>query len=170
MLRAVFGARPFTPRRVGFDFKELLSGEVDAAPGYLMDEPLRLAQRGTEVNVLPLAEHGWTDYAQTLFVSEAFLAKNPTALEHFLVATFRGWRAALADPEATAASIGRQYPGDLNVASLCESLRLLAPLLTKESPHLGTMQAETWRQLIGAQPMKVEDLVDWRYQTTLEKD
>ena len=135
-----------------------------------MDEPLRLAQRGTEVNVLPLAEHGWTDYAQVLFVSEAFLAKNPAALERFLVATFRGWRAALADPEATAASIGRQYAGDLNPASLRKSLGLLTPLLTRESPHLGTMQAETWRRIIGAQPVKVEDLVDWRYLPTLEKD
>ncbi len=169
-LRAVFGRRLFIPRRVGFDFEELLSGEVDAAPGYVMDEPLRLAQRGTEVNVLPLAEHGWTDYAQVLFVSEGFLAKNPAALERFLVATFRGWRAALAEPDTTAASIGKQYPGDLNPESLRESLRLLAPLLTRESPHLGTMKAETWRRIIGSQPVKVEDLVDGRYLPTLERD
>ena len=177
-LREVFGELPLALRRVGFDFKELLAGEVDAAPGYAMDEPLRLAQNGTEVNVLPLAEHGRVDYAQVFFVSQAFLAKNPAALERFLVATFRGWRAALADPDATAEFIGRQYPTDLNPASLRESLRLMAPLLTKESPHLGTMKLETWKHIVAwtpgdeqaVRPAKVEDLVDFRFMPTLEKD
>ena len=178
MLRTVFGEAPFAARQVGFDFKELLAGTVDAAPGYLMDEPLRLAQNGTEVNVLPLAEHGWTDYAQTLFVSEAFLTKNPAALERFLTVTFRGWRAALADPDATAEFVGRQYPGDLDVRSLRESIRLMAPLLTKESPHLGTMKPGTWKRIIAetpgderaVRPTKAEDLVDFRYMPILEKD
>ena len=177
-LRVVFGEVPFTPRRVGFDFKELLAGEVDAAPGYLMDEPLRLAQNGTEVNVLPLAEHGWTDYAQVLFVSEAFLAKNPAALERFLVATFRGWREALAHPDATAEFIARQGPGGLSVASLRESLRRLAPLLTAESSHLGSMKLATWQRIVArtlgdpraVRPVTVEDLVDFRFMPTLEKD
>lgn len=178
MLRTVFDEVSFTPSWVGFDFKELLAGEVDAAPGYVMDEPLRLAQGGTEVNVLPLAEHGWNDYAQVLFVGEALLAKNPAALERFLTATFRGWRTVLADPEGTAELIGRKYPGDLNTASLRESLRRLAPLLTAESPHLGVMKAETWRQIVintlgdqrAVRPLTTEDLVDFRFVPALERD
>lgn len=178
MLRTVFGVRPFTARQVGFEFKELLAGEVDAAPGYLMDEPLRLAQNGTEVSVVPLAEYGWTDYAQVLFVSEAFLSKNSAALERFLIVTFRGWRTALAEPDATAASIAKQYPTDLNPASLRKSLSRIGPLLTAESNHAGTMRPETWQRIIvqataderTRAPIKIEELVDFRYMPTLEKD
>ena len=178
MLDRALNAKFYT-RQVGFDFKELLAGEVDAAPGYLMDEPLRLAQNGTEVNVLPLAENGWVDYAQVLFVNETFLAKNPAALGSFLLVTFRGWCAALANPDATAASLSLQYPGDLNQTSLRKALDRLGPLLRSESPHFGTMKAGTWQQIIdtthidigrAAHPVTVESLVDFRYLPTLEKD
>ncbi len=177
MLRLAF-KKSFASRQVGFDFKELLAGEVDAVPGYVMDEPLRLAQRGNEVNVLPVDAYGWVDYSQVLFVSEAFLAKNPAALERFLTVTFRGWRAALADPDAAVAMIGKQAPADLNAASLREALRRIAPLLTKESPHLGSMKVETWKRIIAVTPegerttrqVTVEDLVDFRFLPMLEKD
>ena len=181
MLAAVFGTRPGEVPchidTVGFDFKELLAGKVDAVPGYVMDEPLRLAQSGTEVHVLPLADNGWTDYAQVLFVNQVLLAENSAALERFLTVTFRGWRAAVADPEGTAQIVVRQDPAGLDEASLRKALRRMAPLLTHESPHLGTMQAATWRQII-AQTMiddpgprlTVHDLADFRYMPVLKKD
>lgn len=181
MLGQVFGAKTddLLPRvrRVGFDFKELLAGEVDAVPGYVMDEPVRLAQSGVEVNVLPLADQGWTDYSQVLFTSKALLAKNPEAVRKFVVTTFRGWRAVLDDPATAAEQVWKRYPSGLSLASARESLRLLSPLLTRESSHLGTMRPETWKRIFllapgdprAVRPANVEELVDFRFMPDLEK-
>lgn len=165
----------FRWKKVGFKMEEFLADEVDAVQGYSVSELVQLRRGGLEVNALTLADHGWVDYAQVLFTSERFLQRNPAAIGKFLAVTFRGWRAALADVPGTARMIVEKYAPDLDPAFEEDSLRQIAPLLTKESPRMGTMRPETWDAIftmfrtyhLAEPPARVEDLVDFRFMPEL---
>ena len=93
--RAGIAAPNFQWKKVGFDLQEFLADQVDAVQGYSVSELVQLRRAGVEVNALTLADHGWVDYSQVLFTSDAFLQSKPDAVGKFLAVTFRGWQAAL---------------------------------------------------------------------------
>ena len=93
-----------------------------------------------------LSDYGNVAYSQVMFVSESFLKADRDAIVRFLVASNRGWRAAIADPEETARIIVAVYEPKLGLAYQTESLRQIIPFLVKESPRMGTMRRETWEE------------------------
>ena len=182
MLEVIFASAGITsPRyqwkKVGFDLQELLADQVDAVQGYSVSEQVQLQRNGVPIDALLLADHGWTDYSQVLFTSEAFLGRNPQAIGNFLAVTFRGWRAALADIPGTAHLVVEKYTPGLDPAFVEDSLRQMAPLLTRESTHLGVMRPETWNTIfslckthhLAEPPARLEDLVDFRFMPELER-
>ena len=129
-----------------YDNAPLLDGRYDSKQGYLIDEYVALRTEGHDVTALLLGDYGNVAYSQVMFVSRACLEKNRAALVKFLAVSNRGWRAAIADPAGTAQMIIQAYEPTLGLAYQTESLRQIAPFLTKESPRLGTMKPETWEQ------------------------
>ena len=176
MLNVIFArAGVTTPdfrwKKVGFDLKEFLADQVDAVQGYSVSELPQLQRAGVDVNALALADYGWVDYSQVLFTSDTFLKNNPEAIGKFLAVTFRGWRAAIADIPQTAKMVVAKYAPDLDPAFEEDSLHQIAPLLTRESPRMGNMRAETWEAIftmlrtygLAQPPARVDDLVDFRF-------
>jgi len=123
----------------------LLRREVDAKQGYLIDEFVALQTAGHPVSALSLRDFGNQAYSQVYFVSESLLRSQRASLVRFLEVSNRGWRAALADVPAAARLVVNRYAPGLDLAYQEASLRSLAPLITAESPRVGTMQLATWR-------------------------
>jgi ABC-type nitrate/sulfonate/bicarbonate transport system substrate-binding protein/pterin-4a-carbinolamine dehydratase len=129
-----------------YDNAPLLDGRYDSKQGYLIDEYVALRLAGHDVSAILLSDYGNVAYSQVMFVSRAFLAKNRAALVKFLAVSNRGWRAAVADPAAAAKMIVDRYEPSLGLAYQTESLRQIAPFLTKESLLMGTMKRATWEE------------------------
>ena len=149
-----------------YDNAPLLDGRYDSKQGYLIDEYVALRVAGHDVSAILLSDYGNVAYSQVMFVSKAFLAKNRSAIVTFLAVSNRGWRAAIADPAATAKMIVERYEPSLGLAYQTESLRQIAPFLTKESPLMGTMRRATWeenaRTFLHSRPsVKLPPLEDW---------
>jgi pterin-4a-carbinolamine dehydratase/ABC-type nitrate/sulfonate/bicarbonate transport system substrate-binding protein len=136
----------FTVLEADYSNVPLLDGRYDSKQGYLIDEFVALKTAGHDVSAILLGDYGNVAYSQVMLVSQEFLRKNRGALVKFLVASNRGWRAALADIEGTARLIVAQHEPALGLAYQTESLRQIAAFLTKESPRLGTMRRETWEE------------------------
>lgn len=84
---------------IGFtQFEAVSTDKVPAAVGYANNEPLRLRETGTEVNVIQVA-----DYIQLvnngIVVSEAFEKEQPELVRKFVRATRRGLEEVIARPD-----------------------------------------------------------------------
>ena len=153
---------------IGYEMAELKSGVVDAAQGYTIDELVSLRTASLPVNALLMADHGYYAYSQVYCVSEEFLRRDRASVRRFLEASFRGWREAFADPEATARMVVEKYQPGTDLRYQTESLHEIAKLATRESANVGQMNMNSWeasaemfqRFKFVASPAKAADLVD----------
>src|SRR5262249_14816680 len=121
------------------DSKTLKIGNIDAAsrgallaPGkgesidqFLMSEPaIRRAGTNAKRVCLFAGDYGLEIYANSIGVSEDFLAKNPEIVKKFVRAALKGWKDALADPEE-AARIEIQYVKALDPQIVVEEIQIL---------------------------------------------
>ena len=162
-------------KKVGFNLQEFLADRVDVVQGYSVSELVELRRSRVEVNALPVADHGWVDYSEVLFTSEQLLQDHPEAVGKFLAVTFRGWHAAMEDMPATARMIVAKYSPEVDAWFVEDCLKQIEPLLTKESPRMGTMRPQTWEAIfrmfrtyhLADTPKQVADLVDLRFMPQL---
>lgn len=103
-------AESVTIENVGFPVREpmLAEGRVDAITGFSYSSFLNLKGAGVaeeDIVVLLMADHGLELYGNAIIVNPDFAAAEPEAVRGFLRATLRGWRAAVADPEAAVAHV-----------------------------------------------------------------
>lgn len=146
------------PVVLGNDHESLPAGKVDAQVAYVIDEKVAFETAGHPVRAFYGHAHGYRTYAQVYFATEAVRVEHAPVLEAFLAASNRGWRAATADPRATAEMIVAKHQPDLSVAYQEGSLRLIAGLLEVESGggSMGRMRLETWLGTPDATPELVE--------------
>jgi NitT/TauT family transport system substrate-binding protein len=113
----------------GFNqIEALTAGRVDAALGYIVNEPLRMRREGREVGVIEIADH-FDFVANGLVTSEDTLRDEPGLVGSIIRATLRGLRNTLDDPDAAFESALQFVPEmaddpDTARAVLDESLRL----------------------------------------------
>jgi NitT/TauT family transport system substrate-binding protein len=95
-----------TLSEIGFaQFEAVSEDRVPAAVGYANNEPLRMTEAGTEVNVIKVADY-ISLVNNGVIVSEAFAAEQPETVRKFVRATRKGLEATLANPdEAFAAAL-----------------------------------------------------------------
>ena len=129
---------------IGYEMAELKNGTGDAAQGYTIDEWVSLRVAGIPARAMPMADHGYHAYSQVFFVSEEFLRRDPGSIQHFLEASFRGWREAFADPEAAARMVVEKYQPGTDLKYQTESVREISRLATRESPNVGQMSMASW--------------------------
>jgi ABC-type nitrate/sulfonate/bicarbonate transport system substrate-binding protein len=135
---------------VPYTLDPLISGEVDAMQGYIVDEAVQMERAHHPVNVIPMSENGYVSYAEVLFTSARFLKDKPDVLVKFLRATNRGWREAVSHPAETAKLIVAKYLPEATVADQEESILKITPLLNYETrdDRLGFMKKSTWDRTI----------------------
>src|SRR5262249_26378804 len=91
----------------------------------LMSEPaIRRAVTNAKPVCLFAGDYGLEIYANSIGVSEDFLAKNPEVVKKFVRAALKGWKDALADPEE-AARIEIQYVKALDPQIVIEEIQIL---------------------------------------------
>ena len=100
---------------VGYDPSVLINGDVDGFMAYLTNESLTVAAQGYEVSNLPFADNGLPFVAETITVTDQYIAENRDKLKAFLVAEIKGWTDAVNDPAAGSKLAVEEYGADLGL-------------------------------------------------------
>lgn len=134
----------------------LTSGEVDGFHGLTANQFLQLQQDGHDVVSLDLADHGMPFAGASYTVSQDNLDDNRDNLKQFLIASIRGWRDAVADPELGGDLAADVYGSDLGLDREFEVLQAEAqiPFIVNDA----TVPGELFRLTDEAMDDNVESL------------
>jgi len=103
----------------------LAARKVQSVDQFLMSEPaIRRAVPDAKPVCLFAGDYGLEIYANSIGVSEEFLAKNPDVVKKFVRAALRGWKDALANPEE-ASRLQIQYVKALDPQIVIEEVNIL---------------------------------------------
>ena len=83
-----------------FDTADLIERRVDAMSIYVTDEPWTLSSKGVPYSLYPPRNAGIDFYGDTLFTTEGYVSSHPDIVDKFREASLRGWKDAMANPEA----------------------------------------------------------------------
>lgn len=115
----------------GDDLDGLVRGDLHALQGYSIEEYVRLQARvGEAARFVSFRDLGFDSYSELLVTSPAQIARHEPTLLRFLAATREGWRLALADSDATVASIRTRMDPAADPRLLQASLKALQPLVS----------------------------------------
>jgi len=130
-----------------FDLHALLSGAVDAMPGYSTDETWLLEQRHFAYNAFSPRAAGLDFYGDTLFTHEDVLQRRPGVARAFTDATLRGWHYALAHRVELVELILARYSTRHSREHLLFEAEQTRRLMTPELVAIGHMQEGRWRHI-----------------------
>lgn len=108
---------PVTEVNVGFDYNQLLNGNIDAEWAFTVTAGLDLPAQGIDINVIHPEDYGIITHGYTIFARDDFIRDHPDQVLAFLRATLRGVSDAIDSPEdATAALLRRDLDLDPNIS------------------------------------------------------
>lgn len=130
-----------------------LRGQVDAFLGYYTGQPIRLkTTKNIDVGWLPFAEAGVNTLSGAIIVNTSFLKEEPDLVRKFLLATQKGARATLDDPQQAAQILSKYSAGaDLNFAACKMQIDMALKLLHTENTvnkPIGWMSSEDWEKTL----------------------
>jgi NitT/TauT family transport system substrate-binding protein len=129
----------------GAQTSAVVNGVAAARTMTIYDLALQSASK-EPVCTINYADTGVVTLGHGLIANNDFLKKEPETVHKFVVATMKGYEAAIADPTAAAEAMKKLNP-DVNVESSVEGWKAMAPLLTPpEGKPLGYMAPEAWTQ------------------------
>jgi NitT/TauT family transport system substrate-binding protein len=155
----------------------LITKKVDAVTGFDSTVLFNLKANGVpidEATVIYYADNGLDVYGNAILANPAFLQARPDAVKAFVLAAARGWRDAIADPQAAMVSLGRHN----NLAKLdieaerlawVGSHQIVTPVTRKEGigaydrQHLATNVAQVAKAFELARTPTVADIYDDRF-------
>ncbi len=160
---AGINAKSIDEMPVKYDMSPLLSGQVKAWPGYVINEVLAVQEQGHEVNIIQPGDYDINFYADTLFTTESLIKKDPEMVKSFVEASMKGWEYAIANPEE-AAGYGLKFGDKLNLEHETAMMKASIPLLEPDKLPLGKMDTEAWdvlqKSLIDLKFLKKEQDLD----------
>ncbi|UQZ33973.1 myristoyl transferase [Paenibacillus sp. PK3_47] len=92
----------------GFTMDQFLGGEIDAASAMTYNEYQVVLESGVkpeELNVIDMNEEGVAMLEDNLFANSEWLEDNKETAAKFVRASLKGWKDAIADPEAAVDSV-----------------------------------------------------------------
>ncbi len=132
---------------VSYDPTPLLDGRVDVLPGFVLNEPLSLKEKGHELNVIYLADYGINFYADVIFTREDILESRQEDIDTFLDATLEGFNYAITNPEDAIDSTMKRNP-EANREHEMNMLKASIPLWQpSDDAELGHMDLENWETI-----------------------
>ncbi len=157
---------------IGFEqLQAVLQGRVDAAVGYVANEPVQMRALGEEPSVIVIADY-FNLVSNGLVVAEGMINESPDVVQALVTATMMGIRDALADPEAAFEVVLKVVPEtsdpevrDIQQQVLQESLPFWeADLLVEIDPDEWT-KTQDFLQLQGMieTSTPVESMIDTRF-------
>jgi NitT/TauT family transport system substrate-binding protein len=123
--------------------ESLVTGQVDAAVIYAMNEPVQLRQQGYDVGVLYVVDY--IDFVSNgLITNEETIAAQPELVRGMVSAMMRGLRDTLDDPDA-AFAICRQYVAEIDDQSAPLQRAVLEEALNFwRAEDLGRSDPDAW--------------------------
>lgn len=131
---------------VKYDISPLLSGQIDAWPGYSINEPITAQEKGYEVNIIWPTDYGVNLYADTLFTTEDMIKNNPDLVKRFVIATLQGWNYAYNNPDE-AVTYTLMYSDQLNKEHETKMMQASLALLKPDDKPVGFMDKEIWENM-----------------------
>ncbi len=125
------------------DLKPFYAREVDVISGFLFDQPLTARRDGYAVHLIYPDDYGVHFYADTLFATDDFIAKNPELVLRFLRATLKGWTYAIENP-GTVGALVQSYEPKADAAFENQKMEASIPLVNTGEDHIGWMKPEVW--------------------------
>ena len=141
------GKNDYSEVSVSYDVTPILEGRVDVLPGFSINEPLSLVEKGKQINQIYTADFGVNFYADVIFTREEVLVKNKDLVEKFLRATLKGYQYAINHPDEAITSVLKRSP---NANKAHERLMLEASSkLWKPTPEstFGAMDISNWQAI-----------------------
>lgn len=100
----------YTEVDVGFDYNQLITGQIDAQWAFTVTAGLELPAKGIEINTISPADYGIVTHGYTIFALDKTIQENPDAALRFLRATLRGVKETVANPEEAVQSLLKRDP------------------------------------------------------------
>ncbi len=122
-------------------------GKVDAAVGYINNEPLVLRRAGLAINVIDVADYAAL-VGNGILTNERTIREQPDLVRRFLRAFLRGLRDTLRNPRE-AFEISKKYVEGLsgeNEEAQWEVLQATLPLWQAEAP--GRSNPQAWQEMV----------------------
>ncbi|HEY7664663.1 MAG TPA: ABC transporter substrate-binding protein [Xanthobacteraceae bacterium] len=134
---------------------QFLTRKIDVMSVYLSNEWPQIEKRaGVKFNVLKVSDFGLNLLGASMIVSDAFAARNPDVVKKLLHATEKGYRDAMADPNAAAKTMAKY-------------------LKVPEDPEVLERQVEATVASTNApagKPIGWQEAADWQANLTLLKE
>ena len=125
---------------------QFLSRQVDVSSPYLSNEVPRLEKMaGVELVKMPIADYGLPLLGASLFMSDAFIAKEPETVKKILAATSKGYQDAIANPQEATDIMIKYLPAGEDAEVLLKQVTA-----TVESTNV-----------IEGKPVGYQDQADW---------
>jgi NitT/TauT family transport system substrate-binding protein len=118
----------------------------DVCNAYSTDAIVKANMQGIPNTAIWPGDFGVPFYADVIFTTDDFIAKNPDVVERFLRATIRGWQTAVENPEK-ATDDTLTFDPKLDRAFQLLSLKATIPLVDTGTLPIGVMEPEMWQQM-----------------------
>jgi putative hydroxymethylpyrimidine transport system substrate-binding protein len=131
---------------VGYDLvPALISEQVDAIVGaYWVHESISAENQGFPVNIMRMEEWGIPDFYEIVMVaSEDMVNDDPDLAQRFMRATMRGYREAVANPQAAIDILAQAAP-EIDEAIERPGVDLLSPLWIEGDLDFGLQTTDKW--------------------------
>ncbi len=135
---------------VNFGIEPLLTGQIDAFPGFLTQIPLQVQAAGQKPLVIPFKDYGINMYGVSIVARDETIKNNPDLVQRFVDATFKGWNYVF-DHRSEAIDIMMNKFPELDRNKITSELDLLIPLIltdTTEEYGLGYSVDTRWEDTI----------------------
>ena len=126
----------------------LIDGHVDGLTAYISNEPFLMAQRQEPYRTISPQDYDIQFYSDILFTSQQYLDQNPTTVEAFRQATYKGWQYAAEHPDEIVDLILQKYNSQQKSrAHLKFEAEKLLELSLYPTVDFGHMTTHRWQQI-----------------------
>jgi len=161
----------YTEVDTGFDYNQLIAGQIDAEWAFTVTAGMDLPAKGVEINIISPADYGIVTHGYTVFATENTINQQPDVVLRFLRATLRGVKDTLDNPEGANKSLLKRDP-KLNEALSVKRLKAYNAVTSNSAQYPpGYMDKEmfqtTYERLaeekVTGKPLNVSDAYTTRF-------
>jgi ABC-type nitrate/sulfonate/bicarbonate transport system substrate-binding protein len=122
----------------------LLADRVDFMALLPTWEGVELEMKGAQLTYMPYQDSCFPDVYTIVFIAgETAIREKPEAIRRFVIATQRGYEAAVREPDEANRALLAAAP-DLNPELVRASMQRLAPYFVAEAPRWGLQDSQRW--------------------------
>lgn len=131
---------------VTYDISPVLTGQVDAYEGYVINQPITAKEKGFTPYIINPVDYGINFYADTLFTTEKLIQDNPDLVKRFVEATLKGWEYSYQYP-AEAVEFTLAYSDQLNSEHETSMMQASLELLKPDTKPIGTIEKSVLQEM-----------------------